>query len=96
MSDAITASRPLFHNEERNRQLQYAESLASQWQGAIQQSADPTTARHLTAQLAPLLVSGLSELLKEVEREAERAAQHADYLEANPVALPRSSQQRCA
>ena len=90
MSDSsIPSSRPLFHNTEAIRQQQYAESLASQWQSALQQSADPATARQLTAQLAPLLVEALSELLKEVEREAKREALHAEYMNANPVALPR-------
>ena len=89
MSDPSTSSRPLFHNDERTRQLQYAESLASQWQFALQQAADPTTARQLTAQLAPLLVAALSELLKEVEREAKREALHAEYMTADPTALPR-------
>ena len=89
MSASSTSSRPLFHNSESSRQVQYAESLASQWQFAIQQSADPATARQLTLQLAPLLVSGLSELLKEVEREAQREALHVEYMKANPAALPR-------
>ena len=90
MSEPSAVPRPLFHNDEQTRQLQYAVSLASQWQFAIQQSADPATARQLTAQLAPLLVSGLSELLREAQLESKREAQHAEYMKQNPVALPRS------
>ena len=92
MSAPIGSSRPLFHNDEATRQLQYAESLASQWQSAIQQSADPVTARQLTTQLGPLLVEALAELLKEAEREEKRHALHDEYMKANPVALPRSTQ----
>ena len=89
MSDCPHSSPPLFHNDERTRQLQYAESLASQWQFAVQRSADPATSGQLTAQLAPLLVTGLTELLKEAEREAESDALHAEYMNEHPLALPR-------
>ena len=78
---------PLTHDDHL-LDLQHSTSLASEYLKLIKSSVSPSNTAYLVETVAPLLVSGLTELLKAVEKEAELAARQRQLSHSDPTVQP--------